>query len=67
MGLGVSYERGTPVAVDPPSVSQLDRHTNSSTFDHTVHAATTLDVTQGQILSQPPVDSVRFWWQWYGS
>ena len=27
----------------------------------------TLEVTQGQILSQSPTDATRFWWQSYGS
>ena len=28
---------------------------------------TTLEVTQGQILSQSPTDATRFWWHLYGS
>ena len=27
----------------------------------------TLEVTQGQILSQSPTDATRFWWHLYGS
>ena len=27
----------------------------------------TLEVTQGQILSQSPTDVTRFWWHLYGS
>jgi len=29
--------------------------------------APTLEVTQGQILSQSPTDATRFWWHLYGS
>ena len=27
----------------------------------------TLEETQGQILSQSPTDATRFWWHFYGS
>jgi len=27
----------------------------------------TLEVTQGQILSEPPTDATRFWWHFFGS
>ena len=30
-------------------------------------AGTTLEATQGQILSQSPTDATRFWWRLYGS
>ena len=33
----------------------------------TADALTTLEVTQGQILSQFPTDAARFWWHSYGS
>jgi len=32
----------------------------------TSHSISTLEVTQGQILSQSPTDATRFWWHMYG-
>ena len=29
-------------------------------------SVTTLETTQGQILSRSPTDAIRFWWQFYG-
>ena len=34
---------------------------------YTIQEVTTLEVTQGQILSQSPTDATRFWWYLYGS
>jgi len=45
----------------PDQVSPLDLSAQL------VFVVATLEVTQGQILSQSPTDATRFWWHLYGS
>jgi len=52
----------------PPSTDPFPRSPKAltlSTLDFI--GSSTLEATQGQILSQSPRDSTRFWWHLYGS
>ena len=58
-GVGVSYERGTPVRPEVETrVAVWERNVNASVPNRAVKA--TLAATQGQILSQSPTDATRF-------
>jgi len=51
----------------PPASPHPDQSSRSPVQRDSENGGATLEVTQGQILSQSPTDATRFWWHLYGS
>ena len=48
-------------------IAMLGRFVRPPPIFASLGLTTTLEATQGQILSQSPTDATRFWWHLYGS
>ena len=55
----------------PPPLPKLEHWMEHAEHGHGSKGATgqvsTLEATQGKILSQSPTDATRFWWHLFGS